>query len=79
MNLISLQTTISTHLTVLKTGTALPLAPDPCNAHLHETMPAYIVAGKYLLMILMEEICLNTTPEVFNNYDLTERIINAFH
>jgi len=67
------------YLTVLKTGTTLPLAPNPCNTHLHETMPAYIITGKYLLMILMEEICSNTTPEVFNNYDSTERVINAFH
>ena len=61
-----------------KTGTSLFLAHDPRDAHLHETMLAYIVAGKYLLKILMEEIHSNTTPEVFNNYDSTESIINAF-
>ena len=78
MNPISLRTTITTHLTVPKTGTAPPLAPDPRDAHLRETMPAYIVAGKYLLTILMEEIRSNTTPEVFNNYESTESIINTF-
>jgi hypothetical protein len=77
MNPISLRTTISMH-SIPKTGTAFPLAPDPRDAHLRETMPAYIVAGKYLLTILMEEIRSNTTPEVFNNYDSTESIINAF-
>jgi len=78
MNPISLRTTVSAHSTVPKTGTAPPLAPDPRDAHLRETMPAYIVAGKYLLTILMEEIRSNTTPEVFNNYESTESIINAF-
>jgi hypothetical protein len=78
MNPISLQTTISARLTAPKTGTAPPLAPDPRDTHLRETMPAYIVAGKYLLAILTEEIRTNTTPEVFNKYDSTESIINAF-
>src|SRR5882672_6918231 len=78
MNPISLQTTISARLMAPKTGTAPPSAPDPCDAHLRETMPAYIVAGKYLLAILTEEIRENTTPEVFNKYDSTESIINAF-
>ena len=78
MNLILLQTTISTRPTVPNMGTT-PLAPDPCNTHLHETMPAYIVARKYLLTILIEEICANMTPEVFNKYESTECIINAFH
>jgi hypothetical protein len=78
MNPISLRRTISVHLTVPKTGTAPPLAPDPRDVHLRETMPAYIVVGKYLLTILMEEIRSNTKPEVFNNYDSTESIINAF-
>lgn len=60
-----------------KTVTA-PLAPDLCDAHLRETMPAYSVAGKYLLTVLMEEIRSTTTPEVFNSYDSTESIISAF-
>ena len=77
MNLISLQTTIPAHSTVTKTGT-IPLAPDPHDTHLRETMPAYIISGKYLLTILMEEISANTTPEVFDKYDSTESIINAF-
>jgi hypothetical protein len=42
-------------------------------------MPAYLVAGKYLLTLLMEEICSTTASEVFNSYDSTESIVNAFH
>jgi hypothetical protein len=41
-------------------------------------MPTYVVAGKYLVTILTEEIRANTTPEVFNKYDSTESIVNAF-
>ena len=82
MNPISLQTIISTDSTrtVPTTVTAppLPVAPNPRDALLRETMPAYSVAGKYLLTVLMEEIRSNTTPEVFNNYNSTESIISAF-
>jgi hypothetical protein len=78
MNPISLQTIIFIDSTVPNTVTAPPLALDPCNAHLRETMPAYIVVGKYLLTILVEEIRSNTMPKVFNDYDSTESIINTF-
>jgi hypothetical protein len=55
-----------------------PAAPDPCDAYLYETMPAYVIVGKYLLAVLMEEICANTTPQVCDRYDSTESIVNAF-
>jgi len=52
--------------------------PDPCDVHLQETMPSYIIVGKYLLSILTEEICVNTTPDVFDNYDDTSAIVAEF-
>ncbi len=77
MNPISLQAIIPADLT-----RTAPLASnwvsDPRDTHLRETMPAYIVVGKYLLALLMEEIRSNWVPEVFNNYDSTESIIDAF-
>jgi hypothetical protein len=66
------------HATGPKAGVAPPLTRDPRDAHLRETMPAYLVAGKYLLGVLMEEIRANTTPEVFDTFDSTESIVNAF-
>ena len=52
--------------------------PDPRNAYLRETMPSYIIVGKYLLSLLMEEIRTNSVPDVFNNYDDTESIVADF-
>ena len=63
---------------MLGTEWAIPV-PDLRDTHLRETMPAYLVAGKYLLTLLMEEICSTTASEVFNSYDSTESIVNAFH
>ena len=48
MNPISLQTRVPVHLDNSATA-AIHLAPDPRDAHLRETMPAYLIAGKYLL------------------------------
>ena len=52
-------------------------APDPHDVHLWETMPSYIVVGKYLLGILTE-IRANTTPDVFDNYNDTSAIVAEF-
>ena len=41
-------------------------------------MPSYVVVGKYLLGILMEEIRANTTPAVFDDYDDTSGIVAEF-
>jgi len=80
VNTISLQTTIPGRSTGPKMTTTPPAAPNlACDAHLRETMPAYVIVGKYLLAVLMEEIRANTTPEVFDRYDSTESIVNAFH
>ena len=53
-------------------------APDPRNVYLRETMPSYVVVGKYLLGLLTVEIRTNSVPEVFNNYDDAESIIADF-
>ena len=58
--------------------TAADPAPDPRNAHLRETMPSYVVVGKYLLGLLTEEIRTNSAPDVFNNYDDAESIVADF-
>jgi hypothetical protein len=79
VNPILMQTTIPGHSTGPKTTTTLPATPDPCDTHLRETMPAYVVIGKYLLAVLMEEIHVNTTPEVFDRYNSMESIVNVFH
>jgi hypothetical protein len=51
---------------------------DPRDSHLRVSMPAYLVTGKYLLTLLMEEIRANTTPEVFDEYNSTDSIVDAF-
>jgi hypothetical protein len=51
---------------------------DPRDSHLRMSMPAYLVTGKYLLTLLMEEIRANTTPEVFDEYNSTDSIVDAF-
>ena len=59
------------------TNTTLNPAPDPCDAQLHGTMPTYVIAGKYLVTILTEEIHMNMTLEVFDKHDSTESIVKA--
>lgn len=52
--------------------------PDPYDAHLCATMPAYVVVGTYLTNLLKEEIRANTTPKVFNQHETTQSIVSTF-
>ena len=58
------------------------IAPPVRNLHdtyLCKTMPSYSIVRKYLLGVLMEEICAKTTLLVFNSYEDVESIVSCFH
>jgi hypothetical protein len=76
-NPLSLSTTIPSHAKPTP-GLADPAAPDPRDIQFCETMPSYVLVGKYLVELLKEEIRANTVPEVFDGYEDTESIINDF-
>lgn len=83
-NPISLRTTIPARLDVnhaqndLIVHPAADPTPDPRNIYLRETMPSYVVVGKYLLGLLKEEIRINSVPDVFNSYDDADSIVEDF-
>jgi hypothetical protein len=83
-NPISLRTTIpalrdvNRARTDLITHAAADPVLDPRDAYLRETMPSYVVVGKYLLSLLTVEIRVNSVPDVFNNYEDAESIVLDF-
>ena len=61
------------------TSVPSPTASDPCNTHLWETMPAYNIVRKYLISILLPEICENTHPQIFDLHETPHSIVDEFH